>query len=145
MLRKGNRGEQAVRKLARRLFEGARMTDEEYRANLNGINIFFGAVLGFVLAGTETLETAGFTLVLVLCSAIVISILYISSSKRRLVYFVYTAVGIACLPQVVALIGPAGTTLPPKLMPTLAVWTAMTAFVEFAPRARPEDTAAPRP
>lgn len=134
-----------MRTLAKRLFDGARMTDEEYRANLNGINIFFGAVLGFVLAGTETLGTAGFTLVLVLCSAIVISILYISSSKRRFVYFLYTAVGIACLPQVVTLIGPAGTTLPPKLIPTLAVWTAMTAFVEFAPRARPEDIATPRP
>ena len=134
-----------MRKLARRLFDGARMTDEEYRANLNGLNIFFGAVLGFVLAATETLETAGFTLVLVLCTAIVISILYISSSRRRFVYFVYTAVGIALLPQAVELIGPAGTTLPPKLLPTLAVWTAMTAFVEFAPRARPGDTAAPRP
>jgi hypothetical protein len=121
------------------------MSDEEYRANLNGISIFFGAVLGFVLAGTETLETAGFTLVLVLCSAIVVSILYISSSHRRLVYFLYTAVGIACMPQVVGLIGPAGTALPPKLIPTLAVWTAMTALVEFAPRARPEDTTAPRP
>ncbi|MFV0624993.1 hypothetical protein ACBY01_13425 [Sphingomonas sp. ac-8] len=129
-----------MRKLARHLFDGARMTDAEYRANLNGINIFFGAVLGFVLAGTETLETAGFTLVLVLCSAIVISILYISSSRRRLVYFLYTALGIACLPQVVTLIGPAGTTLPPKLIPTLAVWTAMTAFVEFAPRVQPEGT-----
>jgi hypothetical protein len=37
-----------------------RVTEEEYRANLTGMNTFFGAVLGFVLADAKTESLIGF-------------------------------------------------------------------------------------
>ena len=47
-------------------------TESEYRANHTGMNTFFGAVLGFVMAGTERLDTEEFALVLSIVSGIVI-------------------------------------------------------------------------
>ena len=52
-----------------------KMTSSEYQANLNGLNMFFGAVLGFVLTGTETLDTWQFGFVLMMLASAVISIL----------------------------------------------------------------------
>lgn len=34
-----------------------RLTTGEYQANLSGLNMFFGAVLGIALTGTEILNT----------------------------------------------------------------------------------------
>lgn len=61
----------------------------EYRANLNGLNMFFGAVLGFVLTGTEQLNSWQFALVLGVLTSVVVSILYISSSRHRVAYSIY--------------------------------------------------------
>lgn len=118
-----------------------RITEREYRANLHGFNIFFGAVLGFVMAGTETLDTRRFTLVLLMLSGVIVSILYISASKHRLTYAVLTAVLVAFLPAVLEPMLRGGGELPEKLQPTLAIWTLMTIFVEFYPR-RPDERGA---
>lgn len=67
---------------------GLKMTEREYRANLSGLNIFFGAVLGFVLAGTERMSPLGFALLLTLTASVVVTILYITASKHRLTYIV---------------------------------------------------------
>jgi hypothetical protein len=111
-----------------------RISEREYRANLHGLNIFFGAVLGFVMAGTETLDTFRFAYVLMMLSGVIISILYISASKHRLAYAALTAAFVAFLPAVIEPTLGEGAVLPPKLQPTLAVWTLMTMFVEFYPR-----------
>ncbi len=68
------------------------MSVAEYQANLNGLNMFFGAVLGFVLTGTETLNSFQFGVILALLAGAVISILYISSSKNRVAYSIYALV-----------------------------------------------------
>ena len=114
-----------------------RMTDAEYRANLAGINTFFGAVLGFVISGIEMLDPFRFGVVLLLVAGVVISILYINASKHRLAYSLYTLGIIAALPFVVDSFSRDGFALPPKLQPTLVVWALVTIFVEFAPRERP--------
>lgn len=120
-----------------------RITEREYRANLHGLNIFFGAVLGFVMAGTETLDTRRFALVLLMLSGVIISILYISASKHRLAYAALTAAAVALLPELLEPMLRGGGALPAKLQPTLAVWTLMTIFVEFFPREK--DDAGPAP
>lgn len=119
------------------------MTQAEYRANLNGLNIFFGAALGFVLAGTETLDAWRFTYLLAVVTGIVVSILYVSASRKRVTYAIYTLAAIAALPFIVAPILNGGLALPSKLQPTLAVWAIMTCLIEFAPREKP--TAPPAP
>lgn len=113
-----------------------RMTASEYQAHLTGINIFFGAVLGFVINGIDRLDAIGFGVVLTLISGVVISILYISASKHRLLYSFYTLVLVAALPWIVDKVVQGPFELPPKLQPTLFVWTFITIFAEFLPRER---------
>ena len=119
-----------------KLVDRVRMTDAEYRANLNGLNIFFGAILGFVLAGTETLAPLPFSALLTMTAGVVISILYISSSERRIAYAVMTMILIAAMHRWMLPLLPQGSQLPQNLQPTLAVWALMTIFVEFLPRQR---------
>lgn len=118
-----------------------RMTHEEYRANINGLNIFFGAVLGFVISGTEAYAGWRFAYFLLLAAGMVISILYITASKHTLLYATYTGVAIAALPLLVRE-AMDGAVLPPRFQPTLAVWAAMTLFVELLPRDKQVLTAA---
>lgn len=114
-----------------------RMTTGEYQANLNGLNMFFGAVLGFVMTGTETLDTLRFGLILTMLAGAVISILYISSSKNRLAYALYALVVAFTFPDAVDFMLRTEGIVPAKIRPTLLVWTAMTILVEFWGREQP--------
>jgi UDP-N-acetylmuramyl pentapeptide phosphotransferase/UDP-N-acetylglucosamine-1-phosphate transferase len=116
-----------------------RMSHGEYNANLNGLGIFFGAVLGFVMASTENLTNKDYVLVLFTTAAMVITILYISSSRHRIAYSILALGFIAALPYILGLLVSPGAQLPPKLQPTLAVWLVMTLIVEFNPRDRDAD------
>ena len=113
-----------------------KMTSSEYQANLNGLNMFFGAVLGFVLTGTETLDTWQFGFVLMMLASAVISILFISSSKHRLAYSIYALIIALTLPELINFILRGDGLVPDKIRPTLVVWTLMTILVEFWGRER---------
>lgn len=113
-----------------------RITSREYRANITGINIVFGAVLGFVLAGTEGLPTQDFMTLLLLSATVVISILYLGSSEYRLFYAVTAAALIAGLPFAITEIMRLDPI--PALQPTLAVWAIMIVLVELLPRQKSE-------
>jgi hypothetical protein len=126
----------------RGLVDSVRMSHEEYRANLNGLNIFFGAVLGFVLAGMEGAGPKAFTWMLFMTSGTIIGILYVSASRQRLVYLILAAFLIYQLPRILKVVEHSRE-FPPNLQPTLAVWLAMTALVEFLPRKRNEPNADP--
>jgi hypothetical protein len=127
--------------MMKRLQQSLVMSESEYRANLAGLNTFFGAVLGFVMAGVERLDTGEFALVLCAVSAIVVSILYVSASKQRLAYGILTLMLIFGLPRIVGPFLDPGDILPEKLQPTLVVWALLAFLVEFFPR-RPEDRVA---
>ncbi len=123
-----------------------RMTEREYRANLNGINIVFGAVLGFVLVGAEDLPVRDFAALLVLSSAVVVMILYIESSEYKLFNIITAALAIGALPFVAEDLF--SLTEVPKLQPTLAIWALMVLGVEMMPREKPEaveEAAKPEP
>lgn len=113
-----------------------KMTVGEYQANLNGLNMFFGAVLGFVLTGTEALNSFQFGVILMLLAGAVISILYISSSKNRVAYAIYALVVALVFPEMVDLAFRTDGLAPDKIRPTLLVWTVMAIFVEFWGRER---------
>ena len=119
-------------------------TESEIRANHAGMNTFFGAVLGFVMAGTERLDAIEFASVLFLVSGVVISVLYVSASPYKLAYALLTLLFIAILPRLVDPILDKGEHLPDKLQPTLLVWTLLSILVEFFPR-RPDDPPAIEP
>lgn len=114
-------------------------TESEYRANLAGMNTFFGAVLGFVLAEIDRLDNAEFAFVLLMVSGIVISILYVSASKQKIGYSLLTVALILFLPVAVGPYLEPGEDLPGKLQITLGVWAFMSIAVEFMPR-RPDQT-----
>jgi hypothetical protein len=114
-----------------------RISDAEYRANINGMNIVFGAVLGFVLAGAEGLPPFDFMIVLFVTALAVILILYLGSTDYSLFYGVLAGLVIIMLPRILddqLAINPI-----PYLQPTLIVWAAMVALVEITPRAKNSD------
>ena len=106
---------------------GWRVTDEEYRANINGMNTFFGAVLGFVLADVKVPDLLGFAQLLMFTAAIVIGILYVSASSRRWLYAAFNLVLIWGLPRVLR----EDAQELGRLQVTLAVWTGLTIFLEL--------------
>lgn len=108
-----------------------RMSEGEYRANCNGINIVFGAVLGFVLAGAERMPDSQFALTLLLSASLVITILYLETTEYRLFYAAMAILFIAFLPR---LFEAFELPLIPKLQPTLGVWLLMVLLIELAPR-----------
>ena len=108
-----------------------KMSTGEYQANLSGMNTFFGAVLGFVLTGTEKLNSWQFGAVLMLLAGVVISILYISNSRHRVGYAIYTLVLAFIFPELIDFVFRGHDLVPDKVRPTLIVWTLMTILVEF--------------
>ncbi|MEO0464309.1 MAG: hypothetical protein AAF127_14360 [Pseudomonadota bacterium] len=115
------------------------ITDGDYRAGLNALNIVFGAVLGFVLVGGDSLPTTDFMALLVISATIVMLIQSIALSEYTLFSIVTTALAIYFLPSLaeewfaIAKV--------PKLQPTLAVWAGMAVILEISPRAQPDGTA----
>lgn len=111
-------------------------SEQEYQASLNGIAIFFGAILGVALGGVEDLDPLAFMTLLVMVSGIVVTILYIPASRHRVAY----AAGLLVLLTTILFTHRPGDMvlasfpLPPQLIPTLIVWTAATILVEFGPR-----------
>jgi len=112
------------------------MTAGEYRANLQGLNVFFGAVLGVVMAGTERLPPFQYGIMLLLMASLVITILYISSSPKRLLYSAMILVGIAVMPRIVSRLVDSEIASLPYLQVTLLVWALLAIMIEFAPRER---------
>ena len=108
-----------------------RMSAREYQANLAGLNMFFGAVLGFVLAGTEKLSSWQFGVVLALLASTVVSILYISSSKHKITYSIVALFYAIVFPELVDLILGGQDMVSDKIRPTLLVWTLMAIMVEL--------------
>ncbi len=115
-----------------------RVTDREYQANINGMNIVFGAVLGFVLAGVEGLPPVDFMFVLFVSAAAVILILYLGSTDYILFYGLCAGALIFSLPLILAeqfKINPI-----PYLQPTLIVWAIMVTVLELSPRQKTTET-----
>ncbi|WP_298301921.1 hypothetical protein [uncultured Erythrobacter sp.] len=114
----------------------SRMTDGDYRAGLNALNIVFGAVLGFVLVGGENLPIFDFVALLVISALIVMMIQSIALSDFTLFSVLSTAIAIYFLPQLAE--EWFSLTKVPKLQPTLAVWATMATILELSPREHPD-------
>jgi len=111
------------------------MTDGDYHAGFNALNIVFGAVLGFVLVGGQDLPVLDFIALLSISALIVMLIQAIALSEYKLFNIAVTAAAIYYLPDIaedwfnIAKV--------PKLQPTLAVWAAMALILELSPREKP--------
>lgn len=128
---------QIFAKLVNGLVKPFRITALEARANISGLNIVFGAVLGFVLASTETMNVHDYSLTLFYSATLAILILYVSHSKHRIIYALVSIAFVAGLPIFLGdQLGSVTSKIPEKLQPTFAVWLVMTLMMEFWPRAQ---------
>ena len=75
-----------ARKMLGKLGMLGRMTPGEYRANIEGLNLFFGAVLGVVMATTDRLGAKDFAVTLLLTAGVVVTVLYVTHGRYRLAY-----------------------------------------------------------
>ena len=114
----------------------SKMSDGDYRAGLNALNIVFGAVLGFVLVGGENLPIFDFTALLVISALIVMMIQSIALSEFTLFSVGATALAIYGLPEMAE--EWFSLTKVPKLQPTLAIWAIMATLLELCPREKSE-------
>lgn len=108
-----------------------KMSAGEYKANLNGINMFFGAVLGVVLAGMEKLDSLQFGFALMIMAGNVTSIMFITGSRHRVMYAIFTLTTAFMTPVILETVLRSKDAVPNKLLPTLLAWALMTILVEF--------------
>jgi hypothetical protein len=115
---------------------GSFYTEDDYRANRQGLNIFFGAVLGMVMGKTEKLGPVDFGFVLFMTAALVILIQRITfgSLASRIFYSLATIGIIFLMPELFDSIYQSNNEFPVHIQVTLLVWTGMIALMEFTPR-----------
>ena len=121
----------------------SKMSEGDYRAGLNALNIVFGAVLGFVLVGGEELPIFDFVALLAISALIVMLIQSIALSEYTLFSVAATAIVIYLLPEVAE--DWFSLTRVPKLQPALATWAVMATLLEMSLRDRTNDTSATTP
>lgn len=126
----------------RRMESSMKYTSREIEGSIQALNIFFGAVIGISLAGIEDIPTWEYTLILVVTAAVVMTILLVSNTHRRVsqtasmvvmlvvTYFVFHSPSVENDLQLF---------VPEKLFPTLVVWAAMAVSTEFMPRYSEEE------
>ncbi|MGB3722852.1 MAG: hypothetical protein WA979_08550 [Pacificimonas sp.] len=126
-----------MKSLVARIWRGVKSTGtlqvEEYRASVQALNIFFGAIIGVSFGQIGDIDIPNYMLLLFVTSATVTVILIVSNTRR----FVYSSLLlIAVLGSVWYGIyrGAVFTDVPRLLFPTLLVWSAMALLTEFTPR-----------
>ena len=112
-----------------------RPTEREYQASINALNIFFGAVIGINLGGAESLSVGDYVVLLVATSAIVMAILFVSYTHRRIWNSIVLVASLAAYWYILERDGFA-VDVSDKLAPTLAIWGTMAILTEFMPRSK---------
>ena len=121
------------------------VSHNEYNANLNRMNIFFGAVLGVVMGGASDQNGFQYGALLAFLARFVVTIMYISASKQRMTYSLYALGMLGALWAIVFLddtfFGIQYDWFVSRLLPPLLVWTLMTMLIEFGARETEETPA----
>lgn len=115
---------------------GSFYTEDDYLANRQGLNIFFGAVLGMVMGKTEKLSAIDFGFVLLMTATLVVLIQRITfgSLLSRLLYSAFTIGIIFSMPKLFDSVYRSSKEFPVHIQVTLLVWAGMVAVMEFTPR-----------
>ena len=112
-------------------------TRREKAGTIDGINLFFGALLGANLGVADRLPAMSYAQVMALLAGLVVTIRIVSVSERRLYAYVSLAAYVVLM-MVVLLVpalgidGLARDDLQ-RLALTLAIWVGATVLVEFMP------------
>ena len=124
-------------------------TRAEKRAATNGLNLFFGALIGANLGSLEHLALRDYTLVVFMVCVVVLYIQLAPVARRRWLYVAYLASYVVML--YVLLCAPAGMhpfadrpRPQPHLFVTICMWLLCVAYIEFRPLAQTEAPATDR-
>ena len=110
-----------MKKTLTRFSDIFKMSEKEHGAAITALNIFFGAVIGVSLGNIDAISTKEYILLLMVTSAFVMSILFVSYSHRKVLNAIL-AVLILGLAWGLDAVDKSSIDFPPKLLPTLGVW-----------------------
>lgn len=137
----GSPGHDLVRQMASIWIQ----TKREKIGTIDGINLFFGALLGANLGTLDTLPLAEYVKLIALLVGLVMTIRLVSVSERRWYALATLALYVALLLGVlfVPFLQPKGlpTSDLHRLAATLGIWVVVTMLVEFYPTAEEKDQA----
>jgi hypothetical protein len=112
-------------------------TKREQLGTIDGINLFFGALLGANLGTLDALPLFEYVKLILLLVGLVVTIRMVSTSERRWYALLTLAVYVILVAGVLFLPGlqPEGMSEPDlhRLVATLAIWLGVTMLVEFYP------------
>ena len=125
-------------------------TRAEKRAASNGLNLFFGALIGANLGSLEHLALGDYTLVVSMVCVIVLYIQLAPVARQRWLYLVILASYVGFL--YVLLLAPGGLHLfrdrprpQPHLFVTICLWLLCVTYIELRPLEKAEPPAATKP
>lgn len=121
-------------------------TRMEKRAAINGVNLFFGALIGANLGSLERLALSDYLLLITIVCLIVLYIQIAPVARKRWFYLLTLALTVAGL--YVLLLTPVGLAFfkdrprpAPHLFVTICVWLGAVAMVELRPLSKTEKPA----
>jgi hypothetical protein len=124
-------------------------TRTEKRASVNGLNLFFGALIGANLGSLEHLALRDYTLLISMICVIVLYIQLAPVARQRWLYIGFLLMTVAWL--YVLLLTPYGLQFfkdrprpAPHLFVTICVWLFSVAYVELRPLAKSDAQPAER-
>lgn len=125
-------------------------TRAEKRASVNGLNLFFGALIGANLGSLENLALPDYTVIVTMVCLTVLYIQLAPVARQRWVYVAILATYVGVL--YLLLIAPVGLhpfrdgpRPQPHLFVTICLWLVSVAYIELRPMAKTEPSARPEP
>ncbi|MEO9601424.1 hypothetical protein [Parasphingorhabdus sp.] len=112
-----------------------KLTQREYEATINALNIFFGAIIGVSLGNITEIPMDEYVVLLVVIAALVSSILLATYTHRR-IWNSIMLVGFLLIAWYLESDSSDGLVdFPDRVLPTLTVWGALAILTEFSERA----------
>lgn len=116
------------------------MTQAEYAANKSGLNIFFGAIIGVIMADVDSLNAFQYSTMLMSTAGLVVTLLYIGASRRPVLYALLAGAILAAVFFMAnrsdSYLGVPAQWIFDRYLPVFGVWLTVLILVELAPRER---------
>ncbi|MEL6876560.1 MAG: hypothetical protein AAGL68_00490 [Pseudomonadota bacterium] len=110
-----------------------RLREDEHRASIDALNLFFGAIVGVNFASMTNLNAKDYATLLFITATLIALILVVSNTRRR-IWSAIQLIGALALFAWLFLVEKVVEGVDQKLMVTLAVWSAAALLYEFTPR-----------
>ena len=124
----------------RKIGDPLKLTQREYQATINALNIFFGAIIGVSLGNIAEIPIKEYVILLFVIAAMVSNILIVTFSHRR----VWNSLVLVAVLLIAWYLESDSSgqiiDFPDRVLPTLSVWAAMAVMTEFTQRTKdPEE------